>query len=147
MKENVDRPTVSNAALRAILDKAQQKLVVAKVNLDQGFTGDAGDASSRAYYAAFHAVTALLATKGRSFSTHGAAIGAFNQEFVKTQVFPREVASHLHRLFENRQLADYDWRSTITTAEAEKDVVAAHQRVQVCWRLVEEWIAMRPLGG
>lgn len=47
------------------------------------------DAVSRSYYAVFHAISALLFTKGLSFSSHSQTIGAFNKEFVRTDIFPK----------------------------------------------------------
>lgn len=43
--------------LHAMLKKARQKLAAARKDMEFGFFGEA---SSRAYYAAFHAVSAVL---------------------------------------------------------------------------------------
>jgi uncharacterized protein (UPF0332 family) len=65
--------------LTAMLAKADGKLKVARKNMEDGFLGDV---SSRSYYAAFHAISAVLASKGLTFSSHAQAIGAFNKEFI-----------------------------------------------------------------
>jgi len=49
------------------LDRARQDVQAAQSNLDQGFYGVA---VSRAYYAMFYSVSALLASKGISRSKH-----------------------------------------------------------------------------
>ena len=41
-------------------------------------------AVSRAYYAAFHAVSAALLSRGETYSRHGQVLGAFNRAFVHT---------------------------------------------------------------
>jgi uncharacterized protein (UPF0332 family) len=45
---------------------------------------------SRAYYAMFYVVQALLITKNLSFSTHSGIINAFGLHFIKTQEVPVE---------------------------------------------------------
>ena len=64
-------------------------------------------AVSRAYYAMFYAVLALLATKGLGSSKHSAAISLFDREFVKPGDLPKELSRSLHMAFEHRQRADY----------------------------------------
>lgn len=68
-----------------LLDKAERMLEGAKSAHGAGFYEDA---VSRAYYAAFHAVSAALASKHLSFSSHGQTLGAFNREFVATGMVP-----------------------------------------------------------
>jgi uncharacterized protein (UPF0332 family) len=51
----------------AYMDKAKEKLQTAQDLLDEGANDDA---VSRAYYAAFHAATAVLLTEGLTADTH-----------------------------------------------------------------------------
>lgn len=64
-------------------------------------------AVSRAYYAMFYAVLALLATKGLGSSRHSGTISLFDREFVKPGDLPKELSRALHLAFERRQQADY----------------------------------------
>ncbi len=66
-------------------------------------------ASSRAYYAAFYAMQAILLTKDLSFSKHSGVIAAFNRQFIKTGVFPKEFSKLISRLFRERQTGDYEF--------------------------------------
>ncbi len=70
--------------------------------------GHYNDALSRAYYAAFHAVSLLFFLDGRSFSRHGQLIGAFNKEFIAAGTLPKELGRALSRLYDARQSCDYD---------------------------------------
>jgi len=106
-------------ALRAMLKKAQQKLTTARKDMEFSFFGEA---CSRAYYAAFHAISAVLAHHGLSFSSHAQTLAAFNREFIKTAVFPADTFRKLQRLFEDRQLADYDWTREVDKQTAQKDL-------------------------
>ncbi len=108
----------------SLLALAEEKLRAARLLLD----GRAwGDASSRAYYVAFHAVSAALLTRGQSFSSHARVLGAFNKEFIHQGIFPREFTALLTRLFENRQSGDYGVMPGLTAAEAQKDVADAQR--------------------
>lgn len=115
--------------LRAMLAKADEKLEAARQELSAGLWGDA---ASRAYYATFHALSAVLASKGMTFSTHSQVIGTFNREFVKTGLFPSDTARKIQRLFEDRQTADYDWQVTVDEATAQEDLAAAESLVVAC---------------
>jgi len=64
-------------------------------------------AVSRAYYAMFYAVLAILATKGVGTSKHSGAISLFDREFIKPGDLPRGLSRSLHMAFERRQQADY----------------------------------------
>ena len=127
--------TANAETLQAILAKAREKLAAAERELTSGF---AGEAASRAYYAAFHAITAVLAARGLAFASHAQTIGAFNREFVKTGLFPPETIRQLQRLFEDRQTADYDWVNTVDAETAAADVAAAQALVTACMVHVED---------
>jgi uncharacterized protein (UPF0332 family) len=92
-----------------------------------------GDAASRSYYAAFHAVSAVLLSRGESYSTHAQVLGRFNKEFIQTGIFPREFTKLLTRLFEDRQSGDYDVEPGLTETEARQDV-ADGERIVVAVR-------------
>jgi len=103
-------------------------------------SGFFGDACSRAYYAAFHAVSAVLAHHGLAFSSHAQTLAAFNREFVKTAVFPRDTFRKLQRLFEDRQQADYDWTRDVDKQTARKDLDDAQWLVDACTEYLEKII-------
>jgi len=95
-----------------------------------------GDASSRAYYAAFHAISAALLSRGETYSRHGQVLGAFNRAFVHTGLLPREFTGLLTRLFENRQSGDYDVLPGVTETEARRDIADAQRIVEAVRRFL-----------
>jgi uncharacterized protein (UPF0332 family) len=117
--------TPRDAAIRQMLLKARRKLAAAKRSLD---AQDSDDASSRAYYAAFHAVSAVLWRRGLTYSSHAQTLGAFNRECVASGEFPKEFTRILARLFDDRQLGDYDAAHSIERETAERDVADAPRR-------------------
>ena len=86
-------------ATEALFAKSSRTLDAARAVIEGGFYDDA---SSRAYYAAFHAVSAALAGRGLFFTSHGQVIGAFNREFVKTGLSPAEAFQKIRRLDERQ---------------------------------------------
>ena len=112
---------------RVILEKAWRSLAAAQRNTDNG---DHDAASSRAYYAAFYAVEAVLLTQKRSFSKHSAVISAFNRHFIKEHIFPKEFRTLMSRLFRERQIGDYDFEGSITADAAKEDIQAAQSILQ-----------------
>ena len=64
-----------SAQLAQMLQKAHRSLRAAPYNIHEG---DYDFASSRAYYAAFYAIEAILITKNLSLSKHAGVIAAFN---------------------------------------------------------------------
>lgn len=113
--------------LKAIIQKACRCLQTAKTDLEDG---DSDSASSRAYYAAFHAMQAALLAKNLSFSKHSAVISAFNQHFVKAGIFPKEFSKNIERLFRERQIGDYDYNLSIEEKDAEEDIRLAQRLVE-----------------
>ena len=121
-------------AAGALLAKAARTLEAAQSVIENGFFDDA---SSRAYYTAFHAASAALAGRGLFFSSHGQVMGAFNREFVKTGLCPVEAFQKIRRLFEHRQVGDYSATVSIDRSTAEQDVKDAAWLVDECRRLIE----------
>lgn len=120
--------------MAALITHARSKLNAARVLLDARAWGDA---ASRAYYAAFHAVSAVLLARGEAYSSHAQVLGAFNRDLVHAGVFPREFTAVLARLFEDRQTGDYDPTAQIDEEEARRDVEDAQRVVDAIDALVQ----------
>lgn len=73
--------------------------------------------ANRLYYAAFDAVSALLAANGDGPQTHGGAIQLFGQRFVRTGAVPADMGRLYHRLFTLRQTGDYDDSYAVSEAD------------------------------
>ena len=71
-----------NEQIAALLDKTRESIAAAHLLHEAGFYGPA---VSRAYYAMFYCAEALLLQHRKSFSSHGAVIGAFGKEFAATK--------------------------------------------------------------
>lgn len=68
-----------------------------------GFDG----AASRAYYAAFQAVTALFALEGRTFTKHAALESAIHRDLVKAGKWRADLGRDYSFCLELRNVSDY----------------------------------------
>jgi uncharacterized protein (UPF0332 family) len=100
---------VSEAAT-ALLAKARESLASAKADLE---AGRLNGASSRAYYAMFHAARAALEMRGIATGgqRHGTIIGRFGRTFVKHGPVDPALGRALNKTLELRKEGDYDLAS------------------------------------
>ncbi len=68
---------------------------------------DPDSAASRAFYAAYHAVTSLFALRGESFTKHSAVRAAVHRDLVNTGTWPAELGRAYDYLLDMRELGDY----------------------------------------
>ena len=73
---------------------------------------------NRSYYAIFHAIRAVNALDGFDSSKHSGVISHFNQEYVKTGIFQKEVSKIIRNASELREQADYEDFYETTQEEA-----------------------------
>ncbi len=115
--------------------KAESKLESAKLNLSHD---QFDDAVSRAYYCAYHAISGLLFVNGLEFSSHGQAIGSFNKEFIKTEIFPRKFGKWIYKLFEFRETGDYAINSNINKKDAIESIEHAKEILETIHEYVKK---------
>ena len=79
-------------------------------------------ANNRAYYAIFYTVNAVHALYGNAFKRHKDAIGNFNKDYVRTEIFPREMGRKIGEAEEIRHASDYDDFYIASKDEAEEQL-------------------------
>lgn len=85
---------------------------------------------NRGYYAIFHAIRAVNALDGFDSSKHSGVIAHFNQEYVKSGVFPKEVSKLIKEASENREKADYLDFFIASKDEAQKQITRAEKVIE-----------------
>lgn len=85
--------------------RAKEELEASRVMLGNHFYAAA---ISRAYYAVYYAITALLMERGVVVKTHRQAAIEFRKRFIKTKHFDVKYSDILDELFNVRMLSDYD---------------------------------------
>lgn len=103
----------------ALIKKAEDSIRGAKLLFDNELYSFA---VSRAYYAMFYLVSAILLTKCLSFSKHQAVVASFGQHFIKTMIFEQKFHHYLVEAFEQRQIGDYEPLEEITQETAQKSI-------------------------
>ena len=84
-------------------------------------------ANNRAYYAIFHAINAVHAISGKAYKRHKDAIANFNKEYVKNEIFPREIGRKINEAEEIRHASDYDDFYIANKDESERQVIVAEE--------------------
>jgi uncharacterized protein (UPF0332 family) len=102
-------------------NKANKSLVAAKTLIEI----DPDSSVSRAYYAAFHAVTALFALDGKAFTKHTALRAAVHRELVKEGKWHKDLGTDYDYLLELREIGDYGGMTAVTMSDAQKAVKCA----------------------
>jgi uncharacterized protein len=90
--------------IRDLLDKSAQSRDAALLLLKDDYVDFA---ASRAYYAMFYAIEALLLSRELSFSKHSAVISAFGKEFIKTGILDVRFHRSVMDAFDVRNAGDY----------------------------------------
>lgn len=86
---------------------------------------------NRAYYAMFYAALALLQKLGKIPSKHSGVISLFDVEFVRKEIFSKEMSKDFHKAFELRQASDYKTFELISMKKAEQTVAKATDFVRI----------------
>ena len=96
---------MDNKAVSGHMKKANSNFESAQMLFNNGMYDSA---VSSAYYAVFHAVSALLASKGMGFSKHKTVINKYNEAFIHTGLVSSISFRSLTALFRLRLDCEYD---------------------------------------
>lgn len=118
--------------MRYRLETAKSDLKSAKILIE---AEEYRAANNRAYYAIFHAISAIHALDGKAYKRHKDALGNFNREYVKTEIFPREIGRKISRAEEIRHASDYDDFYIVTKENSQEQIETAEEFI----KMVEEY--------
>jgi len=93
-----------NPEIKALIEKAKRSQKAAS-NLFKD--GDIDFAASRAYYSLFYTASALLLSRGLSFSSHSGVIANFGKEFARTGALNPKYHNYLIETQDRRNIGDY----------------------------------------
>lgn len=94
-------------------------------------------ANNRAYYSVFHAVNAVHALNGNGYKRHKDAIGFFNKEYVKSNIFPREIGRKISEVEEIRHASDYDDFYIASKEETQRQISVADEFIDMVEKYCE----------
>ena len=87
------------------MERAGECLEDARINLDNSRFKNA---ANRSYYAAFHAMRAVLAMDSLDFKRHSGVISEFRRRYIKSGLFSITISNYIDELFEIRTNSDYN---------------------------------------
>ncbi|MCM1038282.1 MAG: HEPN domain-containing protein [Roseburia sp.] len=87
--------------------------------------------NNRAYYAIFHAISAIHALDEKSYKRHKDTISNFNKDYVKTEIFPREMGKKISQAEEIRHESDYDDFYIATREKSQEQIETAEELIEL----------------
>lgn len=99
------------------IERANEDILTAKVNLENGLYKGA---VNRSYYAIFHAIRAVNALDGFDASKHSSVIAHFNQFHVHTGNFDKNTYKIIDSAYRIREKCDYSDFFIVSKKEAEE---------------------------
>lgn len=108
------------------MEKAWEKLSSARDLLQSQHYEDT---ISRAYYAVYHAASAVLLTEGVQAKTHKGLVSLFGLLLIKTEKIEKEYGRYLSNLKDDRETCDYELFSSVEKEDAEQAIQEADRFV------------------
>ncbi len=92
--------------------------------------GEYRGANNRSYYAIYHAISAIHALDGKSYKRHKDTLANFNRDYVKTEIFSRDLGRKIAQAEEIRHASDYDDFYIATQEKAEEQIMTAKEMIE-----------------
>lgn len=124
-----------NEEIEALLDKARRSQKAA-AKLFKG--GDTDFAASRAYYSLFYTASALLLSRGLSFSSHSGVIANFGKEFARTRAMDPKYHNYLIESQDRRNIGDYSIVAEVTEEQTREMLGWAKEFVKAAEEYLEK---------
>ena len=121
------------------LDHAKEDVVAAENNHQAGFYMAAID---RSYHAIFHSIRAVNALDNFDVSKHSSVIAHFNQFYVHTGEFNREIYKLIDSAYRIREKCYFSDFFTVSKADSEEQLKHAQDFVNI----VEVYLEKKSLG-
>lgn len=110
------------------LEKAEEDLLSAKINLENGLLKAS---INRSYYAIFHSIRAVNALNEFDSKKHSGVIAYFNQHFIHKGQFEKDIYSIITFAYRIREKSDYDDFYIASKEDAEEQFKNASLFIQI----------------
>jgi uncharacterized protein (UPF0332 family) len=118
------------------LEKARQDLETARINFEHGMLTQS---INRSYYAAFHALRALLAYDSYDSKRHSSILGYFNKNYIANDKIEQEYYKIIASAFDIRVRCDYQDFYIISKDETKKQLKEAEKFIDMIERYIDRW--------
>ena len=127
MEQHKDIGTVEDLALYRI-ETAKSDLKSAKILFE---ASELRGANNRAYFAIYHAESAIHALDKKSYKRHKDALGNFNKDYIRTEIFPKAIGRKIASAEVIRHASDYDDFYIATKEEAREQIEVAEEVITI----------------
>lgn len=132
----------SGSDFGSYIDIAKYRIETAEEDLDTAKLlfqdGKIRIANNRAYYAIYHAISAVHALDQKAYKRHKDAISNFNKEYIRTEIFPKEFGRRIVRAEEIRHDSDYSDFYIAKREDAQSLIRTAEELIELIIVYVEE---------
>ena len=116
------------------LERAKQDLSDAEFNYKNNrFL----NANNRAYYSIFHAIRAVLALEQKDFKRHKDVLAYFNQHYIKTEIFTKNISRKISQAKSIREDSDYDDEYKPNAEETQNQIETARELISLVEKYLE----------
>ena len=119
------------------LNSAKEKVKVCELLFEAGYYKDA---NNRAYYSIFNSIRAILSLEPVDFKKHKDVIAYFNQNYIKTEIFPRELGHRISLANAVREDSDYLDSYMIDKQETKEQIDTAKEVLKYAEKHIVEWL-------
>ena len=125
----------SEEFVKASLKRAEKALRAAKILLEHE---EIEDSASRIYYAMFHAIKALLYSKGIKSKTHKGTITLFGEHIVRKGILDEKFADVIRKAFDLRQKSNYEIYAKLDKKTVKDLIGKAEKLIEKVKKIVEK---------
>lgn len=93
-------------------------------------------ANNRAYYSIFYAIRAIFAMEKIDFKRHKDVLAYFNKNYIKTEIFPRQMGRRIIMASKVREDSDYDEKYEPSSEATSLQIKTAKELIE----LVEKYL-------
>lgn len=118
------------------LGKAKQDLETAKINFNHDMLAQS---VNRSYYAAFHALRALLAYDTFDSKRHSSILGYFNKNYIANGKVEQEYYKIIASAFDIRTKSDYQDFYIVAKDDAKEQLVNVEKFIKMIEKYIDRW--------
>ena len=94
-------------------------------------------ANNRAYYSIFHAIKAILALEPIDFKKHKDIQAYFNKNYVKSEIFPKDIGKKIAKASKIREDSDYDDEFIADEERTKQQLQTAEEMIELVEKYIE----------
>lgn len=128
-------PKISKELSKHRLEKAKEELEDAELLYKNERYKSA---NNRAYYSIFHSIRAVLALEEIDFKKHKDVQAYFNKNYVRTEIFPKNMGRKIIDASKIREDSDYDDQFVVNKEKTIEQIETAKEMIELVEKYLEK---------